>query len=136
MEIEIFTLCDFAQDNNGKLTIVGTFDTLFTQQLPVMQNCCVVVKMRLANSETGKHAVMLKFLAPDGRDVMPPPAFDIDHRPNPNADYNAIPLIVNFNPLKLDKAGKYAIEFFYDGEFQSGLKFTLVQGTPANFPKT
>ena len=28
MEIEIFTLADFAQDNNSKLTIVGTFDSI------------------------------------------------------------------------------------------------------------
>ena len=27
MNIDILALCDFAQDNDGKLTIVGTFDT-------------------------------------------------------------------------------------------------------------
>jgi hypothetical protein len=135
MEIEIFTLCDFAQDNNGKLTIVGTFDTLFTQQLPVMQNCSVVAKLRLANSEAGHHSVKLKFLNTDGKEFFESPMFNIDLRANPNADYSAIPLIMNLHPLKLDKAGKYAIELYHNGEFQSGLKLTLVQGAPANFPR-
>ena len=35
MEIEIFTLSDFAQYNNSKLTIVGTFDSIKAKQFPV-----------------------------------------------------------------------------------------------------
>jgi len=34
MEIEIFTLCDFAQDNSSKLTVVGTFDSIQSRQFP------------------------------------------------------------------------------------------------------
>ena len=34
MEIEIFTLADFAQDSHSKLTIVGTFDSIFSKQFP------------------------------------------------------------------------------------------------------
>ena len=34
MEIEIFTLCDYAQDMKGKLVLVGTFDTIFPKQYP------------------------------------------------------------------------------------------------------
>jgi hypothetical protein len=37
MEIEIFTLCDFAQDNSGKLTVVGTFDGIHSKQFPFVQ---------------------------------------------------------------------------------------------------
>jgi len=37
MEIEIFTLCDFAQDNNSKLTVVGTFDSIHSKQFPFVQ---------------------------------------------------------------------------------------------------
>jgi hypothetical protein len=33
-ETEIFTLCDFAQDAGGKLTIVGTFDQIGSQTFP------------------------------------------------------------------------------------------------------
>ena len=35
METEIFTLCDFAQDAGGKLTIVGTFDQISSANFPV-----------------------------------------------------------------------------------------------------
>lgn len=136
MEIEIFTLADYAANTgNGKLTIVGTFDTLWTQQVPTLRNCSVVVKMRLGNSEVGKHTVRLKFLDPAGKEFVPSPTFNIAHKANPNADYNAIPLVMNLNPLKLAKLGKYAIELYYDGEFHSGLKLTLVHGVPANFFK-
>lgn len=35
MEYEIFTICDNAQNYNGKLVIVGTFDTIFSQSFPL-----------------------------------------------------------------------------------------------------
>jgi hypothetical protein len=34
MKIELFTFCDFAQENGGKLTIVGTFDTIVSRNFP------------------------------------------------------------------------------------------------------
>jgi hypothetical protein len=135
MEIEIFTLCDFAQDNNGKLTIVGTFDKVFTTQLPVRQNCCVVIKMRLGNSEAGRHNVKLKFINEAGKEFIAPASLDIDHRVNPVDDYNAIPVIMNFHPLQLEKAGRYAIELYYDDDFKSGFKLTVVHGMPGGVPQ-
>ena len=44
MEIEIFTLCDFAQDNSGKLTVVGTFDGINSKQFQTVQNKFKTVK--------------------------------------------------------------------------------------------
>lgn len=34
MKTEILTLCDYASDNEGKLTIVGTFDTIIASKFP------------------------------------------------------------------------------------------------------
>lgn len=129
MEVEIFTLADYAAiTGNGKLTIVGTFDTLFAQQLPALQHCSVVLKMRLANSEAGNHTVQLKFLDPDGKEFVPSLRTDITSGVNQHADYNPIVRVMNLAPMKLEKVGKYAIELYYDDEFHSGLKLTLIRG--------
>ena len=37
MDIQIAILCDAATDTHGKLNILGTFDTIYTSQLPAVQ---------------------------------------------------------------------------------------------------
>ena len=34
VDIEIFTLCDAAADYQGRLNILGVFDTIFAPQMP------------------------------------------------------------------------------------------------------
>jgi len=43
MNINIFTYCDYAQDNKGKLTIVGTYDTLRSSEFPATRNSVYIV---------------------------------------------------------------------------------------------
>ena len=40
MDIQIASLCDSAADYNGKLCIMGTFDTIFARALPVVYPHC------------------------------------------------------------------------------------------------
>lgn len=136
MEIEIFTLADFAADQgNGKLTVVGTFDTLFCPQLPAVQPAfAVALRMRIANKEAGKHLFEVKMLTPDGKQINSIKG-DMDVKVNPHSDYATLNLVFNFNNFKLEKAGKYAFEFHFDGEFRSGLKLIVIHGMPSHFVK-
>jgi len=54
MKTEILTLCDYAQDNNGKLTIIGTFNTISSQVFPFTQNLFyIVVRVAFEKGEFG-----------------------------------------------------------------------------------
>jgi hypothetical protein len=56
MRIELFTFCDFAQENNGKLTIVGTFDTIISRTFPCMHpQLSVVIRIRFDLWEFANH---------------------------------------------------------------------------------
>jgi len=47
MKTELFTFCDFAQESAGKLTIVGTFDTIISRNFPcVHPQLSVVIRIR------------------------------------------------------------------------------------------
>jgi hypothetical protein len=47
MKIELFTFCDYAQENGGKLTIVGTFDTIISHGFPCKHpQLSVVIRIR------------------------------------------------------------------------------------------
>ena len=56
IKIELFTFCDFAQENSGKLTIVGTFDTIISRNFPcVHPQLSVVIRLRFDLWEFGNH---------------------------------------------------------------------------------
>ena len=40
MNIQVAVLCDAATDDNGKLNLLGAFDTIYTQQLPAVHPQC------------------------------------------------------------------------------------------------
>ena len=67
MKIELFTFCDFAQENGGKLTIVGTFDTIVSRSFPcVHPQLSVVIRIRFDIWEFSKHSFRIETRDLDG----------------------------------------------------------------------
>ena len=68
MKTELFTLCDFAQENGGKLTIVGTFDTIIARSFPcVHPHLSIVIRMRFDLWEFGNHVFRIETRDLDGK---------------------------------------------------------------------
>jgi hypothetical protein len=56
MKTELFTFCDFAQESSGKLTIVGTFDTIISRNFPCIHpQLSVVIRLRFDIWEFANH---------------------------------------------------------------------------------
>ena len=136
MEIEIFTIADFACDyGTGKLSVIGTFDHIFSQNFPTVHPACALAaRIRLANSEAGSHNLELIFRGPDNREFIERIKSQMNFQVNPAADYATLNLVMNLNNIKFEKPGKYAIELYFDGEFRSGLHLNLIQGLPQGMP--
>ena len=61
MKLELFTFCDFAQENGGKLTIVGTFDTIIARNFPcVHPQLSVVIRLRFDLWEFSNHSFRIE----------------------------------------------------------------------------
>jgi hypothetical protein len=61
MKTEFFTLCDFAQEQSGKLTVVGTFDTIVSRQFPCVHPLFfIVIRLRFDLWEFGTHAFRIE----------------------------------------------------------------------------
>jgi hypothetical protein len=70
---DIFTLCDFAQESDGKMTVVGAFDTIYAKQFPAVHPfMCLALRLRFFIHESGSHAMRISFSGPEGRDVAGP----------------------------------------------------------------
>lgn len=128
MEIEIFTLCDYAQEWNGKLFINGTFDMINARNFPtIIPACTIAGKLRFSTKESGLHFLKLKVVDPSGKDLIKPIEGEINV-PNvaQNADYSSIHLAFNMQQMKLEMPGTYTIQLFIDEEWVSGLKLIAV----------
>jgi len=73
MKIELFTFCDFAQENGGKLTIVGTFDTIISRNFPcVHPQLSVVIRLRFDVWEFTNHSFRIETRDINGDKTMDP----------------------------------------------------------------
>lgn len=128
MEIEIFTLADFAQDNNSKLTIVGTFDTINAPQFPVQHPACsIACRLRFAEKEAGEHDFKLRLIDTAGTEIIKPVEGKINIGQGPNGKFVTINIVVNFNQLQFPKPERYSFELYIDGDWKSGLPLILQQ---------
>ena len=128
MEIEIFTLSDFAQDNNSKLTIVGTFDSIQSKQFPATHPACsVACRLRFAAKETGEHEFKLRLIDVTSKEIIQPIQGNINISTPPNGQFVTINIVVNFNQLKFEIPGRYSFELYIDGDWKSGLPLFLQQ---------
>lgn len=129
MNIEIFSLCDYAADHgNGKLNVIGTFDTvnapLFPFQLP---HCAVAARLRIGNHESGNHNFEIKFMDAEAQPIQQSIKGQMAVMQHPTNDYSTINAAVIIGGLTFKKPGKYAVELHWDGEFQSGLTINVMQ---------
>jgi hypothetical protein len=131
MEIQIAVLCDAATDSNGKLNILGTFDTIYSTQLPVVHpQCSIAIRMTFNKVEEGAHRVRLNFVDEDGKSVWPAPIeMSVDVAVPDETIFLSRNFIVNIQKLTLDKEGLYSIDIAVNGR-QEGCIPLLVKIPP------
>jgi Family of unknown function (DUF6941) len=131
MDIQIAVLCDAATDNNGKLNILGTFDTIYTSQLPAIHpQCSIALRMTFSKVEEGAHKVKLNFVDEDGHSVMPPIEIPIEVQVPDETIFLSRNFIVNIQKLKFEKEGLYSIDIAVDGRQEGNIPL-LVKVPPA-----
>ena len=131
MDIQVAVLCDAATDNNGKLNILGTFDTIFTGQLPAIHpQCSIALRMMFNKVEEGQHKVRLNFVDEDGKSLMQKPIEQqVDVQVPEDTIFLSRNFIVNIQNLRFEKEGLYSIDIAVDGR-QEGSIPLLVRVPP------
>ncbi|HXT42061.1 MAG TPA: hypothetical protein VN887_18780 [Candidatus Angelobacter sp.] len=131
MNVQIAVLCDAATDYGGKLNLLGTFDTIVTQQLPAVHpQCSVALRVVFSRVEEGQHKVRMNFVDEDGRFVMPSIDIPIDVALPPDANFLTRNFIINIQQLKFEKPGQYAIDIAVDGRQESSIPLQVKQVRP------
>ena len=132
MQIEIFTLCDAATSDNGKLNILGCFDTIWVRQFPIVYpHCAVAVKMRFQTIEKGDHSLTVRFINEDGQNILPPANGSFTVSMPETQRCASTDVVLNIQSLNLIKPGEYALELAVDGRSELSLPL-FVREAPKN----
>lgn len=117
MKIEIFSLCDAATDNQGKLNILGTFDQIYAAKMPVVHPACAIaLRLRFDKMEEGVHRVNLQLVNPDGIPVFRPMEGEVNPRMAEDVESVAVNLILNFQHIKFEEYADYQITLAIDDD--------------------
>jgi hypothetical protein len=115
MTIQVAVLCDAATDYNGKLNLLGTFDTIYAPQMPQQHpQCSVAIRIAFDRNEEGHHVFYLNFVDEDGQPIMKRMQIPVDVDFPPDATFISRNLIVNILELTFSKAGLYSVDLSLD----------------------
>lgn len=68
MQIEIFTLCEYAATVQDKLTIVNAFTTFYTPDVPAeCYHCYLALRVRFEDADVGTHTFDTRIIDGDGQ---------------------------------------------------------------------
>ncbi|MEM6911707.1 MAG: hypothetical protein AAF555_08985 [Verrucomicrobiota bacterium] len=128
MDIQIATLCDSAADYQGKLCILGSFDTLAAPQTPVVHpQCALAIRICFLPEDEGHHKFRIRFVNADGQGVTPAIEPDIDVSLPDNTYYLTRNLVINLQQLKFEQAGQYSVEIASNDTILKQLPLRVVQ---------
>ena len=72
MNIQVAVLCDAANEDSGKLNLLGAFDTIYAPQMPAVHpQCAVALRVTFMPGDEGPHQLAINFINADGRSIMP-----------------------------------------------------------------
>ena len=127
MEIEAFLLCDAATDQQGKLNVLGAFESIFAKEVPVIHpSCAVATRIRFENIEEGEHSVKIDVIDEDGKQIIP--RFEGKIAVKFDAGISTgVNLILNLNQLKFEKFGEYSVKLAIDGQSVRSLPLRLAE---------
>jgi uncharacterized protein DUF6941 len=130
MNIQVAVLCDAATDDQGKLNLLGAFDTIYTQQLPALHpQCSIALRVTFGHEDEGAHKLRLNFVDADGRFIMPSIDLPVEVVLPGDSHFGTRNFIVNIQQLKFELPGLYSIDVMLDDQPQASIPL-LVKHTP------
>jgi hypothetical protein len=131
MNIQVAILCDAATDDNGKLNLLGAFDTIYAPQMPAVHpQCAVALRVAFMSGDEGEHKLALNFVDADGRAILPAIEIPVTVALPDDAYFLTRNFIVNIQQLKFAEAGLYSVDLRFDGESRANIPLQVKNPLP------
>lgn len=131
MNIQVAVLCDAATDDNGKLNLLGAFDTIYARELPAIHpQCAVALRVTFFSGNEGKRQLKLNFVDADGRSIMPGIDIPVEVTLPEDVHFGTRNFIVNIQQLKFDEPGLYSVDISLDEQSQASIPLLVKHVAP------
>jgi len=128
MNIEAFLLCDAATQQQGKLSVLGAFDTIFANEMPIKYPACAIaLRIRFDKIEGGNHPFRIHIIDEDGNSIGPKLEGNVKVQVPDNVESTVSNFILNIQQLGFKKYGQYRIDLAIDGQTSSSLPFYVTE---------
>ena len=112
MKISLFTLCDYAQNNQGKLTLIGTFNRIASVSYPFDYSLGYYLVVKVVSRIAVNGSFELLCLDPHGNNFLPPLRGELEIQNPLNDDREkSFDLVVNLGPQIFNEPGTYQFVF-------------------------
>ena len=126
MTIQVAVLCDAATEYSGKLNLLGTFDTIYAQELPAHHpQCSVAIRIAFDRGEEGPHTLAIHFVDEDGHPIMPGTEVPVEVVFPADATFISRNFIVNIQQLKFEATGLYSVNLVLDDRQLSSIPLAV-----------
>jgi hypothetical protein len=126
MNIQVAVLCDAATEDNGKLNLLGAFDTIYAPQLPAVHpQCAVALRATFMSGDEGGRKLKLNFVNADGRAIMPSIEIPVTIVLPDDVHFVTRNFIVNIQQLKFAEAGLYSVDVRLDDKSQGNIPLSV-----------
>lgn len=128
MNIQVAVLCDAATDYNGKLNILGTFDTIYAGDIPMQHpQCSIALRIAFDRIEEGSHTLHINFVDEDGHPIMKSMDVPVEVDFPYDATFISRNLVVNIMQLSFDQTGLYSVDLSMDARPFASIPFAVKQ---------
>jgi hypothetical protein len=126
MNIQVAVLCDAATEDNGKLNLLGAFDTIYAPQLPAVHpQCAVALRLTFMSGDEGERKLKLNFVNADGRAIMPSIDIPVTVVLPEDVHFVTRNFIVNIQQLKFAEAGLYSVDVRLDDKSHGNIPLSI-----------
>jgi len=131
MEVQIAALCDSAADYNGKLCIIGTFDTILARNFPFLHpQCSIALRLLFRDDDAGVLPVKINIVNEDGQSVVPPIETRLEVVIPDDGVFFTRNMVFNMQHVKFEKPGAYSVDVTVNGRPVAGIPFRIAQYQP------
>ena len=122
MNIQVAVLCDAATDDNGKLNLLGAFDTIYAPQMPAVHpQCAVALRLTFSPGDEGEHRLALNFINADGQSVLKGIELPVPVTLPDDVHFRTCNFIVRIQNLKLAEPGLYSVDVRLDDQSRASI---------------
>ena len=129
MQLQLATICDSAVDYQGKLCVLGAFDTLCAHKFPVVHpQCSLALRLLFDYQERGRHDMSIRLISEEGADLMPAytQAMDVNF-PSGLVPFVTWIKVLNLQGLTFEKPGVYRFHITLGNELLTSIPLRVTR---------